>query len=195
MDQQFDRRKRVRHYDDPRDVHELTFSCFDRRPLLNSESARQHLAECIEIACVEQGFCLTAFVFMPEHVHLLVFPSSSTCGVSRLLAAIKRPCSVRIKDDLVARDEATLRSLTVRERPGKYSFRFWQEGSGYDRNLTNAASVLAAIDYIHLNPVRRNLCNRAIDWCWSSARFYLSSGDIAAIQPIRLTRLPVEFFD
>jgi hypothetical protein len=37
-------------------------------------------------------------------------------------------------------------------RPGKMVFRFWQEGPAYDRNLQTQAAVLAAIDYIHLNP-------------------------------------------
>jgi putative transposase len=61
----------------------------------------------------------------------------------------------------------------VRERPGKTCFRFWQEGPGYDRNLKRAATIQAAIDYIHLNPVRRGLATRAIDWKWSSASWYL----------------------
>ena len=28
------------------------------------------------------------------------------------------------------------------------------------------------IDYIHANPVRRNLVDRAEDWPWSSVRWY-----------------------
>ena len=28
------------------------------------------------------------------------------------------------------------------------------------------------INYIHLNPVRRGLVERAEDWAWSSARWY-----------------------
>jgi putative transposase len=56
------------------------------------------------------------------------------------------------------------------------SARFWQEGPGYDRNLSSKETILAAIDYIHLNPVRRGLAARAIDWKWSSARWYASDG-------------------
>ena len=29
--------------------------------------------------------------------------------------------------------------------------------------------------YIHNNPVRRGLCRRAVDWKWSSARYYLGT--------------------
>jgi hypothetical protein len=31
-----------------------------------------------------------------------------------------------------------LERLTVRQRPGVATFRFWQEGPGYDRNLTKS---------------------------------------------------------
>ena len=37
------------------------------------------------------------------------------------------------------------------------------------RNLTSAAAVWATMEYIHANPVRRGLCQRATDWNWSSA--------------------------
>jgi hypothetical protein len=52
------------------------------------------------------------------------------------------------------------------------SFRYWQEGPGYDRNFTKPSTVLPAIDYLHHNPVRRGLVKRAVDWKWSSARYY-----------------------
>ena len=92
--------------------------------------------------------------------------------IDRLLFAIKRPFSYRIKQILAAEENPLLRELTIRQRPGVTTFRFWQEGPGYDRNLTSRATVLKAMDYIHLNPVRRGLCERAVDWRWSSARHY-----------------------
>jgi putative transposase len=55
---------------------------------------------------------------------------------------------------------------------------FWQEGPDYDRKLQTCEAVLASIDYIHLNPVKRGLCQRARDWRWSSARFYESGGTV-----------------
>ena len=60
--------------------------------------------------------------------------------------------------------------MTVQVRPGKTCFRFWQEGTNYDRNYCMAEAIFNVIDYIHLNPVRKGLCDKAIDWKWSSAR-------------------------
>ena len=67
-------RKRVKHVDEPGHVHELTFSCYQRRPLLRSDTWTTWLGESIDRAASRHGFALVAFVFMPEHVHLLVYP-------------------------------------------------------------------------------------------------------------------------
>ena len=122
----------------------------------------------------ETNMQLVAFVFMPEHVHLRVFPLSPTGDIDRFLARLKQPCSKQIKDLLTASGSSLLQTLTVQERPGKKCFRFWQEGPGFDRNLFKPAAIQASLDYIHQNPVRRKLCQRATDWKWSSARYYLS---------------------
>ena len=37
---------------------------------------------------------------------------------------------------------------------------FWQSGGGFDRNVNEPRALMAMIDYIHLNPVRRGLVAR-----------------------------------
>ena len=93
-------------------------------------------------------------------------------SIAKLLFAIKRPYSYRAKQYLRENDPALLSTLTVRERPGKAAFRFWQEGAGYDRNLVSSETVHSAIDYIHMNPVKRGLCQRPEEWKWSSWKTY-----------------------
>jgi putative transposase len=195
-------RKQIKHFHEPGDFHELTFSCHDRSPLLMHDEWRRLLCQAIDRAIAAHEFALVAFALMPEHVHLLVFPRDQTAKeltaqsrrqwppipsdvdssqlilkrISRLLADIKRPYSARIKRILVAERNPLLSHLTVTERPGKEVFRFWQEGPGYDRNLSSQKTVLAAIDYIHLNPVRRGLVASSVDCKWSSADWYASDG-------------------
>jgi putative transposase len=145
-------------------------------PLLTTDSRLRIVSESIDNAIDPEKYRLIAFVFMPEHIHLLVYPLETKPELGRLLAAIKRPVSRRVKETLINGQSPLLEKLTVQERPGKTVFRFWQEGPGYDRNLQTEKAVTAAIDYIHLNPVRRGLCQQARDWKWSSARFYESDG-------------------
>jgi putative transposase len=166
-------RKTVRHYDEPGHVHELTFSCYQRRPLLTNDRWRTMLGEAVDRAHERHRYRLVAYVFMPEHVHLLTFAEADASKVSDLLRAIKRPFSYRIKQLLTEANSPLLDGLTVRQRPGVQAFRFWQEGGGYDRNLTEAETIGAAIDYIHMNPVRRGLVPLTNEWRWSSASFYI----------------------
>ena len=139
------------------------------------------------------GFSLVAFVFMPEHVHLLSYGSQPDANVSRLLKAIKRPLSFKIKQCLVEQGSPLVSELTIRERPDVEVFRFWQEGSGYDRNLHTAQAVLASIDYLHMNPVRRRLAESAAEWKWSSARHYLKAEHDPDLPTI--TKLSASFLD
>ncbi len=167
-------RKLVKHYHQPGDFHELTFSCYRRLPLLTNDTWRERLARSIDEANQIHSMRLVAFVFMPEHVHLLVFPDERRPNIGRYLAQIKQPFSKSIKQVLVDCNSPLLQQLTISERPGKTCFRFWQEGPGYDRNLDVASSVEASVNYLHTNPVSRGLCQQAIDWKWSSARWYLA---------------------
>ncbi|MEM8866288.1 MAG: transposase [Planctomycetota bacterium] len=187
-------RKLVKHFDDRDEIHELTFSCYRRLPLLDDQWRRQQLSLSIDRATSKHGWRLAAFVFMPEHVHLLTYPTQSGARVDQLLFAIKRPFSYRVKQQFTRSGDSLLRELTIRQRPGKKTFRFWQEGRGYDRNVRTEQVVLAAIDYLHLNPVRRGLAGRAVDYRWSSARWYVSEGAEVSPELPKLSAVPPEWF-
>ena len=188
-------RKTIRHFHEPGDLHELTFSCYRRMPLLTNDVWREQLCRSIDKAITRWNFRLVAFVLMPEHVHLLVYPTTSIVEIDNLLSAIKQPYSVKIKKLLMASGSDLVERLTVQERPGKKAFRYWQEGPGYDRNLSSQKSVLAAIDYIHRNPIRRGLVDEMTHWKWSSARWYASERQIVDPNLPTIHGLPPEFFD
>ena len=188
-------RKTVRHYHDPGHVHELTFSCYRRWPLLTNDVWRGMLAESINRAMAGHGYRLAAFVFMPEHVHLMVYPLSEADTIDALLKAIKRPFSYRIKQLLIQSRSRLLERLTIRQRPGVMTCRYWQEGPGYDRNLIRRSTILADIDYLHHNPVRRGLVQKAVDWKWSSARYYLIDPPIQHPEIPLIHSLPAEWLN
>jgi putative transposase len=168
-------RKTVRHFHEVGHLHELTFSCYQRMPLLTNDTWRERLARCIESAGKETAFELVGFVFMPEHVHLIIYPTTPSPSISYYLARIKQPFSKQIKNVLAERNSRLLSKLTVLERPGKTCFRFWQEGPGFDRNLFSPQAISTSLEYIHNNPVKRGLCRCAVAWKWSSARYYLEA--------------------
>jgi len=187
-------RKLVKHFDKRSEIHELTFSCYHRWPILDDEWRREQFSIAIDRAMENQGWRLLAFVYMPEHVHLIVYPIQLGSKVSNLLFAIKRPFSFRVKRRLIGTGDSLLQRLTIRQRPSKSTFRFWQEGPGYDRNIRTEKVLRASIDYIHLNPVRRGFVDRTADYRWSSARWFASDGQELPPKLPRLSTVPLEWF-
>ena len=158
----------------------LTFSCYRRLPLLSRDRTRGWFVEAIEEARSLACFDLWAYVIMPEHAHLLVWPRDSKHGISEILWRIKRPVGRRAIAFLEREAPEWLSRLTVPHGDGTFERRFWQAGGGYDRNVVEPKTALRIVDYIHLNPVRRQLVERPEDWEWSSARWY------AGIRPVVL---------
>ncbi len=165
-------RKRIRHFNHLGHAHLLTFSCVRRLPLLVKDTWCTLLSDALNRARDRHAFNLIAFVYMPEHVHLLVYPKTKKCTVERILYSIKKPFSDRVKRSMRDSGDSLLNTLTIQERPGKISFRFWQEGPGHDRNLVSQEQCIRAAEYIHNNPIRRGLCRSPEEWKWSSWCFY-----------------------
>src|SRR4051794_9023738 len=80
-----------RSCNEPGHAHELTFTCHRRHRFLSAERTCGWLAEAIGAARHTQDFALWSFVFMPEHVHLIVWPRRPVYDMGAILQAIKEP--------------------------------------------------------------------------------------------------------
>ena len=110
---------------------------------------------------------------MPEHAHVLTFPRNVTYDISRILQSIKQSVSRRAMIYLKEHGPAEwLERLKVVWPGGRTEHRFWQQGGGYDRNMFTPDAVWSSVEYLHNNPVRRELTSVTTDWPWSSARWY-----------------------
>jgi putative transposase len=165
-------RPRRRAINEPGHAHELTFSCYGRRPFLKSERSCRWLADALDAARAAHDFDLFAYVFMPEHVHVIVCPRNREYAMAAILKSIKQSVARRAVAYLREHDPASLDRIRV-QRGRRVEHRFWQAGGGYDRNITGGRMLAAMIDYVHANPVRRGLCERPADWTWSSAGWFL----------------------
>jgi putative transposase len=167
--------KTCKRYDVPGDAHELTFSCYRNQPFLLVDRTRLWLVDAIEAAREKHRFHLWAWVFMPEHVHLLIWPATSNYSIGNILQSIKQPVGrfeiTRAKKMDGERLDLMATGLT------KPPFRFWQEGGGYDKNMTADKTIRNAVEYIHNNPVRKGLVDSPEKWIWSSYKDWLDIGE------------------
>jgi REP element-mobilizing transposase RayT len=96
-------------------------------------------------------YLLSAWVVMPNHVHLITTPLPG-----KRLASIMQ----------------SLKSFTANEANKilKRTGTFWMPDY-FDRYIRNGRHFSAAVAYVETNPVKAGLCSRAEDWPFSSAWF------------------------
>jgi putative transposase len=164
--------KTCRRYNDAGHAHALTFSCFRRQKFLASPRSCQWLVDAIDLARRKHEFDLWAYVMMPEHVHLVVCPRRDEYDVSRFLSTLKLSVTRKALAFMRLEAPASLSLMLDVQPNGQRHYRFWQRGGGFDRNLWSDKAIVAEIDYVHANPVRRGLCERPEDWAWSSSADY-----------------------
>lgn len=142
-------RKPVR-YQHQKCLHFITFSCYHRLKLLDSDAARATFERELERVRRWYGCFITGYVLMPEHVHLLI--SEPERGELSLVIQMLK--------------QITSRQLRPLSQP-----RFWQVRY-YDFPVWTEAKRIEKLRYIHRNPVRRGLAARPEDWPWSSFVHY-----------------------
>ena len=161
-------RKRLRRYEIPGEARFLTFSCYRRLELFNNDRIKDRFARHIGEVQTGLGVAIYAWVIMPEHVHLLVLTPLPFTSVS--------PFSKRLKgcfaNEVLGRWRKLGAAILPRLCDSRGKIHFWQRGGGYDQNLVDARDLEASIQYIHANPVARNLVKAPEDWRWSSASHY-----------------------
>jgi putative transposase len=140
----------LKRYQQSRDLHFITFSCYRRQPKLGRPTVRAVFENSLEHARRRYRFCVKGYVVMPEHVHLLVSePEDGTLATA--LQALKQSVS---------------RTVALRS-----SQPFW-EPRYYDFNVWTAKKQIEKLKYLHRNPVTRGLVANPEDWEWSSFQHY-----------------------
>lgn len=171
-------RKRMRRIEHTHHVRYLTFSCNHRLGLFSNDLIKDLFAEHLAHARERFGFNLYAWVIMPEHVHLLLWPLLPDYPVSIALRELKRDFATQVIKRWRKLDAPILRRIQAPDG----TTRFWLAGGGYDDNVDSIDEIANKIEYTHRNPVRRGLVDNPTDWVWSSARWY--SGDHTSPVPI-----------
>ena len=135
-------------------------------PLLTNDLWRTWLAQSVRKACDAHTIALWAYVFMPEHVHLLLKPRRETYS----LAAFEQSAKLSWSRKMIVQLSRQHAPLLEACRTGK-GFKLWQEGGGYDLNLLTMEQALEKAAYCHRNPVTRRLVTTPAEWRWSSYRW------------------------
>jgi REP element-mobilizing transposase RayT len=145
----------------------ITVVTNNRLPVFEKDPMKEVLCRAIDEA--RKHFLLFAYVVMLDHVHLLTSRPSTTSDVLRVLKGLT---ARRVLDHLKGNNYlSSLAKLQHQERDRNYKYSLWQT----EKNVLPIFSerlFMEKLNYIHLNPVRAGLVERAIDYRWSSARIW-----------------------
>jgi putative transposase len=141
------------------DLHFITFSCYQRRPLLGTARVRDLFVKILNEVRERYEFQVVGYVVMPEHVHLLI--SEPTCLTpSQVLQVLKQRVSREIRKKSREKSEGQSRFRSPGE--GSELRRFWQRRF-YDFNVYSQEKAKEKLNYIHANPVERKLVEHPKD--------------------------------
>ena len=149
----------------------ITFSCFHKQWLFKDSHLYHRFIENLDTYRSCSNFHVYAYVIMPNHVHLISSLTSDKEGIA-VLGRVKRAFSKEAIPYLQSHYPQVM-ELVLSDQKTSPIPRFWQVGRGYWKPLKDVDAFHAMAMYIHENPIRRRFVERAEEWQWSSAGYYL----------------------
>jgi len=141
------------------DLHFITISCYRHSHLLKSPEACNTLQRIIEETRQKYLFHILGYVFMSNHIHLLVTePDGKKLGTA--IQVLKQRFSRTRTDEFV-----------------------W-EPRYHDFNVFTEAKRIEKLRYMHRNPVKAGIVERPEDWPWSSFNAYATNQP----HPVQISR-------
>jgi len=116
----------------------------------------------MQVVRSSRDFLLLAYVVMPDHVHLMMYPRETTLSI--------------VLQDLKKRTARSLHKSRGCAGP------IWQSRF-FDFICRRVRDYWSKVEYIHQNPVTAGLVDRPEDWRWSSAFPFDTSTSAGALRP------------
>ncbi|WP_064198267.1 MULTISPECIES: REP-associated tyrosine transposase [Emticicia] len=180
---------------DQRLPHFMTFTVVDWVDVFSRKNYRDLILESFDYCRKEKGIILNAYVIMSNHIHVVM--GSKNERLSDLVRDFKKftakNCINLIKTEPESRKDWMLKrfEFAARSHSRNDTHQFWKYGS-HSEEIFTENFMWTKLEYIHLNPVRAGIVEKASDYLYSSARNYVGKKgliDIDLVEPKFLMQL------
>ncbi|HVS81381.1 MAG TPA: transposase [Pyrinomonadaceae bacterium] len=145
----------------------LTAVAKDRLPVFRTDAIKVITCKALDEARRSGGFAIYAYVIMPDHLHAI---TDSAIKPSKVLQYINGIISRRVIDHLKEHGHnASLRKLRRESGARGNMYSLWEHHNNA-LPIFSEGMFMEKVNYIHQNPVRAELVERAEDFRWSSVR-------------------------
>lgn len=117
----------------------------------------------------ERGLKIYAWVIMSNHIHTII--RSETNNLSDIIRDFKKYTSSKIVRAIESNTKESRRNWLLKKEDKIW---FWEEGY-HGIEITSPDFFETKLNYIHLNPVRAKIVERAEDYYYSSCADYVGT--------------------
>ncbi len=148
----------------------FTLVTYNRRPWLTSPAARRLLRKSFRVVRSDRPFAVDGIVLLPDHLHCIwTLPRGDSDFATRW--RLIKGGFTRAWLAGGGAEEGVSVGRAVQGGRGVWQRRF------YEHTIRDEEELRRCLDYVHLNPVKHGLCERAADWPWSSLHRYIALGE------------------
>jgi len=145
----------------------LTSVANSRLPVFQKGNMKDLVCETLNEARTSASLLIFAYVIMPDHLHALIGSSRKPSEVLRYVNGIS---GHRLIDYLKEKGfESSLQKLRREDGNRQHKYSLWDHHPNL-KLITTENGLMEKVNYIHQNPVRAGLVDRAEDYRWSSVR-------------------------
>jgi putative transposase len=145
----------------------LTSVANDRLPVFRSDAIKDIACKALVEARNSGKFALYTYVIMPDHLHVITDSARSSENTLRFINGIIGHCVIaHLKERGYESSLAKLRQETKRRN---YRHSLWNHHPNV-RVLFTEGMLMERVHYLHQNPVRAGLVERAEDYRYSIVR-------------------------
>lgn len=148
-------------------VHYVTSVTNDRLPVFQTAKLKDVMCGALDEARTSASLLLFAYVIMLDHLHALVGSQSKPSAVLRYINGIAGRRIINFLKE--SGHDVSLTKLRHSRGPREYKYSVWDHHPNV-KLVTTENGLIEKANYIHQNPVRAGLVERAEDYRWSSIR-------------------------
>ncbi|MDP3680462.1 MAG: transposase [Flavobacterium sp.] len=163
----------------------ITATVVDWIDIFTRQTYRDSIIESLDYCIKNKGMILYGYVIMSNHIHLII--QSEDGKLSDLIRDFKKFTAKNILDKIQAVPESRKEwmlerfKLAAEKHTRNKNYQFWQYGNHAEEIYSNKF-MWSKLDYIHLNPVRAGLVEKASHYIYSSASNYINDSGLLKIE-------------
>ena len=167
-----------------------TSTVIDWVDIFTRASYRHIVVDSLEYCQQQKGLKIYAWVLMSNHLHMVVSAEGEQT-VGDILRDFKKFTNKKILKELEENEHESRRIWMIdRFRFAGANdnriknYRFWQEGNNVE-DICTSEFLWQKVNYIHQNPVRAEIVERAEEYLYSSARDYAGERGLLKVEVIK----------